>query len=84
MRRKGDERQVEECEDLSSRNLNPVTDIPCKEQCGPGEYFGIDTKFRSFNCLKCPKNTYSTGGGVYIDGEFGEWSTALKPEGKLQ
>lgn len=37
----------------------------------------IDTLQRIQKCEKCPKNTYSNGGGFSIDGNFGEWERAL-------
>jgi hypothetical protein len=33
--------------------------------------------------MKCPKNTYSNGGGFAIDGYFGEWATALNQDSKM-
>jgi hypothetical protein len=44
------------------------------EECGPGEYFMVDSKTKEWGCSKCPKNTYSNGGGISINGDFGEWT----------
>lgn len=38
----------------------------------------MDTLTRGYQCTKCPKNHYSSGGGLSIDGSFGEWTDALK------
>ena len=55
----------------SVKALTPITGIPCNYECGEGEHLNVDTKNRLYSCAKCPKNTYSTGGGFYIDGYLG-------------
>ena len=61
----------------------PIEGIPCQTECDPGEYLAIDTLERTFSCRKCPKNTYSPGGGFSIDGDFGQWTSALSSQSPL-
>jgi hypothetical protein len=64
--------------------LTPITGIPCREQCNPGQYFTVNTTTRKYQCSKCPKNTFSNGGGISINGDFGEWKTALQANSSVQ
>ena len=54
-----------------------MRNIPCRQSCGPGEFFDIDTKERVYKCSKCPANTYSSGGGFLISGDLGDWTDAF-------
>eukprot|EP00347_Sterkiella_histriomuscorum_P001733 403370894 len=65
----------QECSD--SQMLKPLENIPCQFECDAGEYFSIDAEKREYSCQKCPENTYSTGGGLLVDGDFGEWTQAM-------
>ena len=56
----------------------PIKGIPCNMECGSGEYFSVNTSARDYKCQKCPRNTYSNGGGFSINGDLGEWTEALK------
>lgn len=44
----------------------------------------MDTESRQWECAKCPRNTYSNGGGFSINGQFGEWTEAIKEGNTLQ
>jgi hypothetical protein len=54
--------------------LAPIRNIPCRQSCEAGEFFNIDSKARTFECTKCPVNTYSSGGGFLLSGDLGDWS----------
>ena len=67
------------CGDTDPQILAPITGIPCQIECNDGEYLQIDTKARTYICTYCAENYYSNGGGFSVDGQFGEWQTALQP-----
>ncbi|CDW77764.1 UNKNOWN [Stylonychia lemnae] len=75
--------EPQKCVNESFEKLKPIEDIPCQYECNSGEYLFVDTQTRDYSCKKCPKNTYSNGGGYSIDGYFGEWETALNPDSEM-
>ncbi|CAF1158462.1 unnamed protein product, partial [Didymodactylos carnosus] len=42
------------------KEVPPPESVPCDSRCVSGEFFDISTQ----NCNKCPKGTFSIGGGV--------------------
>ena len=50
-----------------------IEDIPCNTECGQGQYLGYESANHLVECLDCPANTYSLGGGMRIDGSLKEW-----------
>ena len=44
-----------------------ITDLDCTFKCEKGTYLTIDPSTKSQKCLKCEANSYSIGGGLYID-----------------
>ena len=58
--------------------MEPIENIPCQQSCEAGYYLKADNLNRTFQCEKCPADHYSTGGGLLIDGKFGQWLNALR------
>ncbi|CDW84817.1 UNKNOWN [Stylonychia lemnae] len=58
--------------------MQPLNDIPCQHECKAGQYLHADNENRTFGCKDCPVNTFSTGGGLSVDGSFGQWLHALQ------
>lgn len=68
---------------LTEENKNllfaKIQNITCDTKCQTGSIFDFDGEKKESSCLKCPANSYSTGGNLQIDGHLKQWKNMTFP-----